>query len=118
MIMIKIAQTTNEFLNGYQGIFLLFSSIEVGQITAAVNYLSNHNSKRPSNSGLLPDLPPVHPHSPAPRASSVLRRTSTAQSSVPGSPILGGRRSPANARNVDQRMLSLSSFCRLESRAE
>ena len=117
MIMIKIAQT-KEFLNGYQGIFLLFSSIEVGQITAAVNYLSNHNSKRPSNSGLLPDLPPVHPHSPAPRASSVLRRTSTAQSSVPGSPILGGRRSPANARNVDQRMLSLSSFCRLESRAE
>jgi len=109
-------KNNKEFLSHFHSCFN--SSIEVGQITAAVNYLS-HSSKRPSNSGMLPEagnLPPVHPHSPAPRANSVLRRTSTAQNSVPGSPILGGRRSPANitARTVDQRMLSLTSFCRLE----
>ena len=93
-------------------------SLEVGQIFG----------KRPSNSGLLADLPPIHPHSPRPGtggghfSTAQNRRTSTQSSvpSVPSSPILGHRNSsnrgysPIRDQSLNQRMF-IASFCRLDN---
>ena len=86
------------------------SSFEVGQLTSGAAF----NSKRPSNSGLVSDLPPPYPHSPRPGSvhhPGNRRASSTAQNSVPGSPILGNRRGFSPVR--DQRMF-IASFCRLD----
>ena len=93
--------------------FLCLLSLEVGQIFG----------KRPSNSGLLADLPPIHPHSPRPGtggghfSTAQNRRTSTQSSvpSVPSSPILGHRNSNRGYSPVRDQRLFIASFCRLDN---
>ena len=93
--------------------FLCWLSLEVGQIFG----------KRPSNSGLLADLPPIHPHSPRPGtggghfSTAQNRRTSTQSSvpSVPSSPILGHRNSNRGYSPVRDQRMFIASFCRLDN---
>ena len=92
-----------------------FASFEVGQLTSGAAF----NSKRSSNSGLISsDLPPPYPsHSPRPGSvhhPGTRRTSSTAQNSVPGSPILGARNNPRGFSPVRDQRMFIASFCRLE----